>query len=1059
MALVREALLNSLARQKRIKNSDYSSTGDEGDGTDSTGGGAVFVLSDFMEGLKIIEPSLKRGLEMEVQSLGLQPGANIEVEIQGEVGGLSAVRRALDKCIRWPLEHGDKLARLGAVQPNGILLYGPPGCSKTTLVREYAQRFGTLYMISGADIFSCYVGESERTIRSTFLKARLTKPSIIFVDELECIVSKRGSDTSQQDVVRDRILTTFLNELDGVSSTLKSKTKGASQVMLIGSTNRPDLIDEALLRPGRFDKLIYVGPPTDNERMEIAKKLLQQGGIEGLSDIEYQKIITATSGGCCTMADLHKLCTVIKMNEFKKQLKYSDGPENGKEGASNRMDIRTLDEILVNFQPSLSEQMVSFYEDQLKNLQQEEPTQNTTVGEKVEEKAVEEKKVESKQKSGFFETYFFDLHPPLAKMLFALVGKLAGYDGQFDFAKIGLKYDEFENVPFVAMRLLPAILGSLTVPGSYVALRGLGYGIDTALLGCGLVLFENGLVTQSRLILLDSTLVFFTVFATMSYILFINYRDTNAIASDFWMISTGVNMACALSSKWVGLFLFQMIGVYTIYELWEMVGDAGRSARNIMCQIFKRLVGFLGIPFALYFLFFAIHFKVLNKMDKPDPVLSAGFKSAYGHNVETQRQVFFGSMIRLRHTNSNKGYLHSHSHTWVNEKSSKQQQITLYPFPDGNNLWKIERPLGYNATAEGTNDDETLYPVRNGDKLRLLHVSTEKRLHSHNVPAPVSTGQGKYEVSGYGAHGFEGDSNDNFEVSILSNKVVPNKDDYEDEKNVVQAIHTQFTLIHSNLRCHLFSSRKRLPEYAFNQTETFCMSNCHMKHATWHIEYAHHDHLEKDVADIIGYPPHSTWKLFLDYNRQMLSTNQDLLGDHPFASRPPAWPVLRRGTAYWGGTGAVIYQLGNPVVWWLASLSIASVCFLFFSDLILSKREIYIFSLTKSSFSPSSVALITIGYFSHYLPFYLMDRELFLHHYFPALWFSILAIPIVAELASSSLRVSSTLRHSLYLIIFAAALSAFYTFAPITYALTFTKQQCASMKWLPTWDIDCNHAL
>ncbi|KAJ1931459.1 Dolichyl-phosphate-mannose--protein mannosyltransferase 1, partial [Linderina pennispora] len=164
-------------------------------------------------------------------------------------------------------------------------------------------------------------------------------------------------------------------------------------------------------------------------------------------------------------------------------------------------------------------------------------------------------------------TYFFDVHPPLAKMMFAAAGKIAGYDGVFDFKSIGLDYAA-AGVPYVGMRLMPALLGLAMVPITYITLAALGHAADACALGALVIAFENALLTQSRLILLDSALIFFTGLTIMFWALF--FTEAHRPFSNRWwtyLFLTGANLGNALSCKWVGLFLVATIGIWTLKDL------------------------------------------------------------------------------------------------------------------------------------------------------------------------------------------------------------------------------------------------------------------------------------------------------------------------------------------------------------------------------------------------------------------------------------------------------------------------------------------------------------
>ncbi|KAJ2796895.1 Dolichyl-phosphate-mannose--protein mannosyltransferase 1, partial [Coemansia guatemalensis] len=201
-------------------------------------------------------------------------------------------------------------------------------------------------------------------------------------------------------------------------------------------------------------------------------------------------------------------------------------------------------------------------------------------------------------------TYFFDVHPPLAKMMFAAAGRLAGYDGVFDFKSIGLDYIS-AGVPFIGMRLLPALLGLAMVPISYITLAALGHAADACALGALLVAFENALLSQSRLILLDAALIFFTGATVMCWSLF--FTQTHRPFSNKWwtyLLLTGVNMGNALSCKWVGLFLVATIGVWTLKDLWEKLGDLSITPKQYAKHFFARSVALIAVPLAVYLFWF-----------------------------------------------------------------------------------------------------------------------------------------------------------------------------------------------------------------------------------------------------------------------------------------------------------------------------------------------------------------------------------------------------------------------------------------------------------------------
>ncbi|KAK8948964.1 hypothetical protein KSP39_PZI005838 [Platanthera zijinensis] len=223
-----------------------------------------------------------------------------------EIGGLKDLKKKIQQVVEWPVKHAQAFARLGIEPLRGVLLHGPPGCSKTTLAKAAAHAsLASFFSLSGADLHSKYVGEGEARLRMTFQKARLAAPSILFLDEVDAIACKRGDDggnPSGNDTVDERLLTTLLTEMDGLEP--------ATGITVMAATNRPHVIDAALLRPGRFDLVLYVPPPDCEGRYEIL--LIQTREMKLGADVHLRRIAESTD--LFTGADLKGLCYQAGMN-------------------------------------------------------------------------------------------------------------------------------------------------------------------------------------------------------------------------------------------------------------------------------------------------------------------------------------------------------------------------------------------------------------------------------------------------------------------------------------------------------------------------------------------------------------------------------------------------------------------------------------------------------------------------------------------------------------------------------------------------------------------------
>ncbi|KAK8823809.1 hypothetical protein WA538_001101 [Blastocystis sp. DL] len=211
------------------------------------------------------------------------------------IGGMESVKELFRKTIEWPIVHAEAMRRFQLHVPRGILLYGPPGCAKTTLARALAsQAHASFWTLSTAQVVSPYVGQSEFIIRSVFARARAAAPAVLFIDEIDAIVGRRGR--GNEEAVQIRVMATFLTEMDGIGN--------SDGVLVVGATNRPEMIDDALLRPGRFDKLIYIPPPDLTTREAIFKVYTDRIHMDSSLDLKQLAEMTEGFSG----ADIENVC-------------------------------------------------------------------------------------------------------------------------------------------------------------------------------------------------------------------------------------------------------------------------------------------------------------------------------------------------------------------------------------------------------------------------------------------------------------------------------------------------------------------------------------------------------------------------------------------------------------------------------------------------------------------------------------------------------------------------------------------------------------------------------
>ena len=261
---------------------------------------------DFEDALKDVQPSALR--EVQIQ----RPNVTWD-----QIGGLNEVKEELAEAIEWPLKYADLFDQADVKPPKGLLLYGPPGTGKTMIAKAVATTSEANFIsVKGPELISKWVGESEKAIRETFRKARQASPCVIFFDELDAVAPRRGGSEGDSHVT-ERVISQMLTELDGLED-----LKG---VVVIGATNRPDIIDEALLRPGRFDRILEVPVPDKEARKEILKIHTRKKPLD--SDvINLDKLVELTEG--YTGADIAAMVNAAAMSAIKEHMMSSANEEN-----------------------------------------------------------------------------------------------------------------------------------------------------------------------------------------------------------------------------------------------------------------------------------------------------------------------------------------------------------------------------------------------------------------------------------------------------------------------------------------------------------------------------------------------------------------------------------------------------------------------------------------------------------------------------------------------------------------------------------------------------------
>jgi transitional endoplasmic reticulum ATPase len=296
------------------------------------------TMNDFMEALKDVEPSAMREVLVEVPTVKWE-----------DIGGLADVKLELQEAVEWPLKYPEVFEHLDAKPPKGILLYGPPGTGKTLLAKAVANESEANFIsVKGPELLSKWVGESERAVREIFRKAKQAAPSIIFFDEIDSIAPVRGGGYGDSHVT-ERVISQLLTEMDGLE-----ELRG---VVVIAATNRPDIIDPALLRPGRFDKLLYVPPPDIKARKEILKIHLKKKPLA--EDVDIEELARRTEG--YTGADLAAVCNTAVMLAIREHIMENKNPDEAKKNVKSiKVCRRHFEEALKKVKP-ISQRELEMY--------------------------------------------------------------------------------------------------------------------------------------------------------------------------------------------------------------------------------------------------------------------------------------------------------------------------------------------------------------------------------------------------------------------------------------------------------------------------------------------------------------------------------------------------------------------------------------------------------------------------------------------------------------------------------------------------------------------------
>ena len=283
-------------------------------------------MDDFVNAYKEVTPTAMREVYIEVSTVHWE-----------DAGGLNDVKQHLKEAVEWPMKNPEMFTRLGIKPPKGILLYGPPGCGKTLLARAVSTESESNFIsIKGPEVFSKWVGESEKAIREVFRKARMASPAVIFLDEIDSLTPRRGMGMSDNGV-SERVISQLLTEMDGIVS--------LEDIVVIAATNRPDMVDPAVLRPGRFDRLIYVSEPDEKSRQQIFKIYTKTMPLAKDVDLAQLALMTKYYSG----ADIENLCREAAMHTLRRDV------------TAGEVTMKDFQDALKEVGPSITPDMEKWY--------------------------------------------------------------------------------------------------------------------------------------------------------------------------------------------------------------------------------------------------------------------------------------------------------------------------------------------------------------------------------------------------------------------------------------------------------------------------------------------------------------------------------------------------------------------------------------------------------------------------------------------------------------------------------------------------------------------------
>ncbi|ORX48846.1 glycosyltransferase family 39 protein, partial [Hesseltinella vesiculosa] len=664
--------------------------------------------------------------------------------------------------------------------------------------------------------------------------------------------------------------------------------------------------------------------------------------------------------------------------------------------------------------------------------------------------------------------FFFDVHPPLAKMMLAGWAYLVGYDGHYDFDQIGESYVN-NRVPYTLIRAFPAFLNVISSGLIYGTMKHSGYSWLACSISTILYIFDNAMVGQSRLILLDSTLIVFMLASVFSYVRFRKLRRSSFTRQWWlWLTLTGVFLACTISVKMVGTFVIVTIGMAVAIDLWELLDynyglpmvrtlfffflSLKPWQIQVVVHLLARIMTLIVLPSIIYLSFFALHFRLLPASGPGDPYMSLAFQETLRDNplLKESKAIDYFDVIAFSHKESNY-YFHGSDeryplHYEDARISSNGRIVSAAKEMDENCMWRV-LPTG----------EKTEGRVMNGDVIQLQHVNTKRVLRTHDVASPLLA--------------------TNMEMTLVSKNKVKK---YEDTLFKVQLHETEelpwsskiqtFKLISVAHSVGVSTSQKFLPDWAEGRHDVNGNKALKSNSNTWIVQHVDNKECKQklfyNMSQQQAKVPKklSFWRKYRELQDAMFLHNSKLKTEHPYMSRPSSWVLMVKGILYWHkhDTKSQIYLAGNVFGWWLVAFSFGVFAILSFALAMTKKRKLSIMKPSGERRFLRSTIFFAALWVMHYIPFFAMERTLFLHHYLPAVACGYMLVGSLYQQIFTdgfdSARHGTSTRLSMCSYVVAAIIvtlhvGMFIFLSPFTYGTGMTTEKIIERKLFPGWDL------